>query len=104
VCFGPADVTGMLRKGPARVWRLLKNLVRFLSRRWERPVSVDSWVDALTAAGFEDVQACVLDHEGGIVSAFRPARTHATRVPYPPRRLTGSQDAELALAHAPVGR
>ncbi len=78
-----SKVTSMLRGGPAGVWRLLKNLVRFLSRRWEHPASVGSWVDALTAAGFEDVQACLLDHEGAIVSARRPARAHAMRVPYP---------------------
>jgi ubiquinone/menaquinone biosynthesis C-methylase UbiE len=78
-----SNVTKMLRKGPAGVWRLLSNLARLLSGRWEHPASADSWVGALTAAGFEDVQACLLDHEGGIVSARRPARAHAVRVPYP---------------------
>jgi ubiquinone/menaquinone biosynthesis C-methylase UbiE len=69
-------VNRMIRKGPAGVWRLLKNLARYLSGRWERPASSDWWVDALDEAGFKHVQARVLDHEGGIVSARWPARAH----------------------------
>jgi ubiquinone/menaquinone biosynthesis C-methylase UbiE len=77
-----SQVTRMLGKGPAGVWRLLKNLARLLSRRWEHPASADWWVDVLKAAGFEDVQACLLDHEGGIVTAQRPGRAHAVPAPY----------------------
>jgi ubiquinone/menaquinone biosynthesis C-methylase UbiE len=70
-------VTAMIRKGPAGVWRLVKNLGRFLSRRWEHPASADWWVEALQDAGFEQVQVRVFDHEGGIVSARRTARARA---------------------------
>lgn len=70
-------VKGMLRKGRPGVWRLFKNLARFLSRGWEHPASADWWVDALTEAGFEHVQVRVLEHEGGIVSARRPPSAHA---------------------------
>jgi hypothetical protein len=67
----------MIAKGPAGVWRLVKNLGRFLGRRWEHPASADWWVEALQEAGFEHVRVQVFDHEGGIVSARRPARARA---------------------------
>jgi ubiquinone/menaquinone biosynthesis C-methylase UbiE len=70
-------VKRMIRKGPAGVWRLVKNLARFLGRRWEHPASADWWRDALTQAGFEHVQVRVLDHEGGIASARWPTRAPA---------------------------
>jgi ubiquinone/menaquinone biosynthesis C-methylase UbiE len=72
-----AKVNRMVRKGPAGVWRLLKNLARYLTGRWEHPAAVDWWVEALEEAGFEEVQACVFDHEGGIVRARCPGRAHA---------------------------
>jgi ubiquinone/menaquinone biosynthesis C-methylase UbiE len=72
----------MIRKGPPGVWRLIKNLARFLSRRWEHPASADWWAEALTRAGFERVQVGVLDHEGGIASARRPSRARPVTRPH----------------------
>jgi ubiquinone/menaquinone biosynthesis C-methylase UbiE len=65
-------VRAMLRKGPAGLVRLAKNLVRFLLRRWEKPTSPEWWREALPRAGFVDVVVDPLDHEGGIANARKP--------------------------------
>lgn len=65
-------VARMLRRGPAGVWRLLKNGVRLLTGRAEHPASVDWWRQALTDLGFDDVQVRGLAHEGGVASARVP--------------------------------
>jgi ubiquinone/menaquinone biosynthesis C-methylase UbiE len=75
------NVKRMVRKGPAGVWRVVKNLARYLSGRWEHPASADWWVEALDEAGLEHVQAHALDHERGIVSARCPARAHVVTGP-----------------------
>lgn len=67
-----AKVAALLRMGPAGVWRLLRNAVRFLGRRWERPARADWWQRALHDAGFVDIRVDVLGHEGGVASARRP--------------------------------
>jgi ubiquinone/menaquinone biosynthesis C-methylase UbiE len=69
-------VAGMVRKGPAGIWRLVKNLARYMGGRWEHPASAEWWIETLEEAGFEQVQARVLHHEGGIVSARCSARAH----------------------------
>jgi len=66
-------VRAMLRKGPAGVLRLTKNAIRLASGRWEHPARADWWQRSLTDAGFTDIDVTVLDHEGGIASARRPA-------------------------------
>jgi ubiquinone/menaquinone biosynthesis C-methylase UbiE len=67
-----AKVKAFLKKGPAGIVRLLKNLVRFVAGRWEQPADPDWWRGALERAGFERVEVEPLEHEGGIVSARRP--------------------------------
>lgn len=67
-----AKVRSMLRRGPAGVARLLKNLLRFAGRRWERPARAGWWESALHEAGFVNVELEVLDHEGGIARGWLP--------------------------------
>jgi len=67
-------VRAMLRKGPAGVLRLAKNAVRLGCGQWEQPARAQWWRNALTEAGFVDVDVAVLAHEGGIASARRPLR------------------------------
>lgn len=66
-------VRAMLRKGPAGALRLTKNAIRLASGRWEHPARADWWCRALHESGFTDVDVTVLDHEGGIAFARRPA-------------------------------
>jgi len=66
-------VRAMLRKGPAGVLRLARNAIRLASGRWEHPARADWWRRSLTEAGFTDIDVTVLDHEGGIAFARRPA-------------------------------
>jgi ubiquinone/menaquinone biosynthesis C-methylase UbiE len=69
----------MLRKGPAGVWRILKNLGRWLTRRWEHPASDHWWSDALTRAGFDEVTVETLDNEAGIAVAVKPSTNGSGR-------------------------
>lgn len=62
-------VKRMLRRGPAGLVRIARNTTRIVTRRWEHPVRVQWWHDALLAAGFVDVSVRPLDHEGGIATA-----------------------------------
>lgn len=65
----------MLRRGPAGLMRLLKNLLRLGSGRGEHPADIDWWQDALEQAGFVEVVVRPLQHEGGIATARRAAGT-----------------------------
>jgi ubiquinone/menaquinone biosynthesis C-methylase UbiE len=65
-------VRGMLRKGPAGVWRLVRNAARVATGRWEQPVSSVWWSQALHETGFIDISVRTLHHEGGVASARRP--------------------------------
>lgn len=67
-------VRAMLRKGVPGVIRLLKNIGRVLSGRWESPARADWWAAELRRAGFCDVGVEVLDHEGGLAWATKPSR------------------------------
>ena len=67
-----SKIVEMLRRGPAGVLRLLKNVLRFAGRRWERPARGDWWAGALKETGFERISVSVLEHEGGIAQAHRP--------------------------------
>lgn len=62
----------MLRSGFGGVRRLIKNLLRVLGRRWEKPAQADWWREALGRAGFAEVHIEVLEHEGGIAVARKP--------------------------------
>lgn len=66
-----AKVRALLAKGPAGLWRLIRNGARFLTGRWERPASGEWWQDALAEAGFTEVQLELAEHEGGIVEGRR---------------------------------
>jgi ubiquinone/menaquinone biosynthesis C-methylase UbiE len=63
----------MLRRGPAGLWRLLKNVIRQTTGRREHPASVDWWQRALEDAKFAQVAARPLAHEGGVATGRRPA-------------------------------
>jgi ubiquinone/menaquinone biosynthesis C-methylase UbiE len=82
----------LLSKGPAGVWRLVRNALRWVLRRWERPVSPEWWAQALQDAGFEDVRIETLPHEGGIACACK--------APSDFDRATVRQAANSALATA----
>jgi ubiquinone/menaquinone biosynthesis C-methylase UbiE len=62
----------LVRKGPAGVWRLLKNVLRFLSGRWEKPARPEWWDSALRHAGFSEVVVTPLEHESGLALGRRP--------------------------------
>jgi ubiquinone/menaquinone biosynthesis C-methylase UbiE len=61
----------MLRRGPAGVWRLIKNALRHTTGRREHPASVDWWQHALEDSGFADVAVRPLAHEGGVATGRR---------------------------------
>jgi ubiquinone/menaquinone biosynthesis C-methylase UbiE len=62
-------VRAMVRKGPAGILRLTRNVARLATGRWEHPADADRWRGALQRAGFEQVRVDVLAHEGGVASA-----------------------------------
>lgn len=70
-----SKVRSILGRGPAGLVRLLKNALRLLTGRWERPADADWWRRALQRAGFRDIEIQLLEHEGGIISAKRPVRS-----------------------------
>jgi ubiquinone/menaquinone biosynthesis C-methylase UbiE len=63
----------MIARGPAGIVRLLRNALRIASGRGEHPAPVDWWRQALSDAGFADVDVRALQHDGGIASARRPS-------------------------------
>lgn len=69
-------ILSMLGHGPAGVVRLLKNAMRVLLGRGERPATVSWWHGALLDAGYVDVFVQELDHEGGVAVA-RKRSPHA---------------------------
>jgi ubiquinone/menaquinone biosynthesis C-methylase UbiE len=62
-------VRSMLRKGPAGIVRLAKNVARFVTASWEKPARPEWWQQALAEAGFEQVRVEPLPHEGGVAVA-----------------------------------
>jgi ubiquinone/menaquinone biosynthesis C-methylase UbiE len=70
----------LLRRGPAGVARVLKNAIRLLTGRWEKPAAPDWWESALREAGFTNVAVTALTHEGGIASAQKPSMADAPSV------------------------
>ena len=81
-------VKAILKRGPMGVVRLLKNLLRLITRHWEQPADGGWWRGAFEQAGFDQVCVELLEHEGGIVTARRPTE------PSRPRRRR----------HSPAGR
>jgi ubiquinone/menaquinone biosynthesis C-methylase UbiE len=74
-----SKVMAMLKRGPKGVLRLIKNLTRYITRRWEQPADGEWWQAAFERAGFEQVELHLLRHEGGIITARRPARSSPGR-------------------------
>jgi ubiquinone/menaquinone biosynthesis C-methylase UbiE len=77
----------MLRRGPAGLWRLAKNVVKFLVAPSEHPADPEWWRAALVRAGFGAVEVTALEHEGGIARArlaAEPATSAASAEPAPP--------------------
>ena len=64
-------IRGMVGKGPAGIWRLARNGMRFAGGRWESPARAEWWHAALREHGFEAIELDVMTHEGGIASARR---------------------------------
>jgi ubiquinone/menaquinone biosynthesis C-methylase UbiE len=65
-------ILALLRRGPAGVWRLLKNAFRYVTGNWEQPADPEWWRRALERAGFQQIEVQPLEHEGGIISAVKP--------------------------------
>jgi SAM-dependent methyltransferase len=63
----------ILRRGPAGVVRLARNACRIAVGRWEHPTRAEAWQGMLERRRFVDVSVQLLDHEGGIAVARRPA-------------------------------
>jgi ubiquinone/menaquinone biosynthesis C-methylase UbiE len=80
-----SKLRALVSKGPAGVWRLARNALRWLLRRWEQPVSPEWWTQALKEAGFEDVRIETLAHEGGIACASKAQAAHERGAARPAR-------------------
>jgi ubiquinone/menaquinone biosynthesis C-methylase UbiE len=65
-------VTGLLRRGPAGVVRILRNALRVVTGRWEQPATPQTWEKMLAARGFERVRIELLEHEAAVAIARRP--------------------------------
>ena len=71
-------VRAIARRGLPGAWRLLKNVARLASGRWEHPANAAWWRAALHQAGFEQLHIETCAHEGGIAVAYVPATKAAT--------------------------
>jgi hypothetical protein len=92
-------VRAIARRGLPGAWRLLKNVARLLTGRWEHPASAAWWSDALHAAGFERVHIETCAHEGGIAVAYAPPTKDVDE-----RRVSlphGSELSEASRATSP---
>jgi ubiquinone/menaquinone biosynthesis C-methylase UbiE len=65
-------VGAMLKRGPAGVWRILRNAGRLAAGRWEQPATPEAWERMLVARGFENVRIELLAHEAAVAVARRP--------------------------------
>jgi ubiquinone/menaquinone biosynthesis C-methylase UbiE len=92
----------MLRRGPAGMLRIVKNAIRLLTGRGEHPASLEWWRRALHRAGFDEIRAQGLEHEGGIATARRPEPSppHATRRGRPPAHQKASSRPPASQAPA----
>jgi len=63
----------MIRHGPAGVWRIARNLIRFgLRRGTDLPVPAEFWVRELRLSGFAPVETCPIVAEAALVHGYRP--------------------------------
>lgn len=83
-----SKVRAILSRGPAGLLRLLKNLLRVLTGRWEHPADPEWWRSAMRRAGLREIDIHVLEHEGGIISARRPLEQPRRRLARPRARVT----------------
>jgi ubiquinone/menaquinone biosynthesis C-methylase UbiE len=74
-----SKIRALARRGPAGLLRLLKNALRMLFGRWEQPADADWWRRALERSGYTDIRVHLLEHEGGIITARRAARSRRER-------------------------
>ncbi|HET9114813.1 MAG TPA: methyltransferase domain-containing protein, partial [Gaiellaceae bacterium] len=65
-------VVAMLKRGPAGVVRILRNVGRVIAGRWEKPATPATWEEMLVARGFEGVRIELLEHEAAVAVARRP--------------------------------
>lgn len=88
----------LARKGPGGWWRIAKNVVRFLLRLQERPLTIDAWIDLLEAAGFVDVTAAPVVAEAAVVMGRLPlcGAEAAPAQPGAPGQWPGSGGAKAA--------
>ena len=100
----------LARKGPGGWWRITKNVVRYLVRVQECPISMDAWTALLRAAGFTSIAASGIVAEAGLVSAQLPgselarANTSAQLRPRPnERRLVRPWGATVLAAAGLAG-
>lgn len=63
---------GMLSRGPAGWWRLLKNVGKFAFRVWEKPLPAAKWESLVQSAGFTDVAIRHVVAEASVLSARKP--------------------------------
>ncbi len=85
-------VKRVLGQGLAGAARLARNATRIATGRWERPVTVEWWREALGRAGFTAVTVTALEHEGGIACAQAPLQ--------PGRARTRTAEPDLTLGAA----
>lgn len=68
---------GLLRRGPAGWWRVVKNVWRFTLRLGEKPLPVARWESLVRAAGFDDVATERVIAEACVLTATKPPTEHA---------------------------
>jgi ubiquinone/menaquinone biosynthesis C-methylase UbiE len=68
-----SKLAAFARKGLPGWWRIFKNAVRFVFRIRERPVSIQTWVTYLEAAGFGDIEYEPVVAEAVVMTAAKPA-------------------------------
>ena len=65
-------VVALLKRGPAGVVRILRNVARVVTGRWEQPATPQTWEQMLVARGFESVRIELLEQEAAVAVARRP--------------------------------
>lgn len=66
-------LTALIKRGPGGWFRIIKNVFRYSLRFSERPVPIETWVQNLTQAGFENIDYEKIVAEAVIMSANKPS-------------------------------
>jgi SAM-dependent methyltransferase len=69
----------LAKKGPAGWWRIAKNIVRYLIRIQEIPISMAAWEALFRGAGFTAITATGIVAEAGLISGQRPESPEESR-------------------------